>query len=155
MSVALPHMIGIGGDAFWMIHDASSNTLFSLNGSGTCGRNITLDAYSGMDAIPSRGPQSAITVPGAVDSWGLAHERFGTLPLTRLLAPAIRYAREGVAVTQDISQWIADDAETFRQDPGAASIFLKNGQPYLPGERLQQAAPIGRASCRERVCQYV
>jgi len=140
MSVVLPHMIGIGGDAFWMIHDAKSNTLTSLNGSGTCGRNITLNSYAGMDAIPSRGPQAAITVPGAVDSWGLAHERFGTLPLTRLLAPAIRYAREGVAVTQDISQWITDDAETFRQDPGAASIFLKNGEPYLPGERLQQAA---------------
>ncbi|HTH44700.1 MAG TPA: gamma-glutamyltransferase [Oxalicibacterium sp.] len=140
LSVVLPHMIGIGGDAFWMIHDARSNTLASLNGSGTCGRNISLDTYRGMDAIPSRGPLSAITVPGAVDSWRLAHERFGTMPFTRLLQPAIRYAREGVAVTQDISQWISDDAEVFRQDPGAAGIFLKNGETYQPGERLRQTA---------------
>lgn len=140
MSVVLPHMIGIGGDAFWMIHDAKSNTLTSLNGSGTCGKNISLADYQGLDAIPHRGPRAAITVPGAVDSWGLAHARYGTLPLTRLLAPAIRYAREGVAVTQDISRWIADDADVFRQDPGSAGIFLKNGNAYQPGERLQQTA---------------
>jgi len=140
MSVVLPHMIGIGGDAFWMIHDAKSNSLSAINGSGTCGRHITLDTYRDLDAIPSRGPQSAITVPGAVDSWRLAHEKFGSKPFTRLLAPAIRYAREGFAVTQDISQWIHDDAETFRQDPGAAGIFLKDGLPYSPGERLTQKA---------------
>ncbi|GGI17152.1 gamma-glutamyltransferase [Oxalicibacterium faecigallinarum] len=140
LSVVLPHMIGIGGDAFWLIHDARSNSLSALNGSGTCGRNISLNDYQGLDAIPHRGPRAAITVPGAVDSWGLAHARFGTLPLSRLLEPAIRYAREGVAVTQDISQWIADDADVFRQDPGSADIFLKNGQAYRPGERLKQTA---------------
>ena len=62
MSVILPHMIGIGGDAFWMIHDAKSDRPFAINGGGTCGRNITLASYDGMQAIPHRGPQSAITV---------------------------------------------------------------------------------------------
>lgn len=151
MSVVLPHMIGIGGDAFWMIHDAKSNTLSALNGSGTCGKDITLDTYRGMDAIPNRGPQSAITVPGAIDSWALAHERFGTMPLSRLLAPAIRYASEGVAVTQDISRWISDDTEDFRKDPGSASIFLKNGNAYQPGERLQQPA---LAKTLENIAQH-
>lgn len=140
MSVVLPHMIGIGGDAFWLIHDSERKQVMALNGSGHCGRNITLNSYKGMEAIPHRGPQAAITVPGAVSSWGLAHERCGKLPLARLLAPAIDYARRGAPVTADIAQWIADDAEAFRADPGSASIFLKNGQPYAKGERLVQAA---------------
>ena len=151
MSVILPHMIGIGGDAFWMIHDAKSDRPFAINGSGTCGRNVTLASYDGMQAIPHRGPQSAITVPGAIDSWRLAHEKFGTMPFSRLLAPAIRYAREGVAVTRDISQWMHDDAEVFRRDPGAAGIFLNNGQAYRPGERLTQTA---LANTLEQIAQH-
>lgn len=143
MSVVLPHMIGIGGDAFWMIHDARSNTLSALNGSGYCGKRITLDDFRGFDAIPNRGPLSAITVPGAVDSWDLAHQRLGTMPFSRLLEPAIRYARQGVPVTSDVSQWIAHDADDFRADPGAAGVFLNNGAPYQPGDRLKQIA-LGR-----------
>jgi gamma-glutamyltranspeptidase/glutathione hydrolase len=140
MSVVLPHMIGIGGDAFWLINDAERKQVMALNGSGQCGRNITLNSYKGMEAIPHRGPQAAITVPGAVSSWGLAHERCGRLPMERLLAPAIAYARRGSPVTADIAQWIADDVEAFHADPGSASIFLKNGQPYAKGDRLVQAA---------------
>jgi gamma-glutamyltranspeptidase/glutathione hydrolase len=50
MSVVLPHMIGIGGDAFWLIHDIERKRVMSLNGSGHCGRNITLNSYKGMEA---------------------------------------------------------------------------------------------------------
>ncbi|HWU84607.1 MAG TPA: gamma-glutamyltransferase, partial [Rhodocyclaceae bacterium] len=140
MSVVLPHMIGIGGDAFWLIHDAGSKQVLALNGSGHCGKQISLDSYRGMAAIPHRGPQAAITVPGAVASWGLAHQRCGRLPMQRLLEPAIHYARRGTPVTDDVSHWIGDDLDAFRADPGSASIFLKDGQPYAPGERLVQAA---------------
>lgn len=140
LGVVLPHMIGIGGDAFWLVYDAKANTLSALNGSGYCGRAVTLDHYRGQDAIPSRGPRAAITVPGAVASWDLAYQRLGSMPLARLLEPAIGYARHGMPVTQDVSEWIQADAEAFRADPGSASIFLKDGQPYRAGERLKQTA---------------
>ncbi len=140
LGVVLPHMIGIGGDAFWLIYDAKSRTLSALNGSGPCGKSISLENYRGQDAIPSRGPRSAITVPGAVDSWGLAHQRFGTLPLQRLLEPAIHYARHGAPVSQDVGQWIQDDVKTLAEDPGSAGIFLNQGQAYRAGERLCQEA---------------
>jgi gamma-glutamyltranspeptidase/glutathione hydrolase len=151
LGVVAPHMIGIGGDAFWLIHDAKSNTLSALNGSGYCGKSITLDNFRGRDAIPSRGPLAAITVPGALDSWDLAHQRFGSMPLARLLAPAIEYAQKGVPVTADLAQWIAHDADDFRRDPGAAGMFLNDGRPYLPGERLQQIA-LGRTL--EKIAQH-
>ena len=84
LGVVLPHMIGIGGDAFWLIYDAQSGRVQALNGSGPCGRNVKASDYATEASIPHRGPRAAITVPGAVDSWRLAHERFGRLPLARL-----------------------------------------------------------------------
>lgn len=140
LGVVLPHMIGIGGDAFWLIYDAKSHSLSALNGSGYCGKQVSLDHFHGLDAIPCRGPRAAITVPGAVASWDLAHRKQGTMPFSRLLAPAIHYARQGMAVTSDVGAWIAEDAEALRQDPGSASIFLKDGAPYRSGERLRQDA---------------
>ena len=138
LGVVLPHMIGLGGDAFWLIYDARSGTLSALNGSGGAGQNVGLERYRGHDAIPMRGPLSAITIAGAVDSWGLAHSRHGHLPLMRLLEPAVGYARSGFAVTNDLSQWMGEDAADLAADPGAASLFLKDGQPYAPGEVLRQ-----------------
>jgi len=151
LGVVLPHMIGIGGDAFWLIYDAKTKTLSALNGSGPCGSAITLDHYRGLDAIPNRGPRSAITVPGAVDSWGLAHQKLGSLPLRRVLEPAIHYARHGAPVSQDVSQWIQDDVGTLSEDPGSAGIFLNQGQSYRPGERLRQEA---LANTLEAIAQH-
>ncbi|NNN20057.1 MAG: gamma-glutamyltransferase, partial [Acidimicrobiaceae bacterium] len=140
LGVVLPHMVGIGGDAFWLIYDARHKTLSAINGSGPSGGAVTRDQYKGMSAIPFRGPRSAITVPGAVDSWRLAYERMGTMPWARLLEPAIHYATTGVAVTNDLAHWIADDVTPFRQDPGSTGIFLRDGQPLQAGERLCQEA---------------
>jgi len=140
MSVVLPHMIGIGGDAFWLIYDARSRKVHALNGSGPAGRNVTTALYAGEKTIPHRGPRAAITVPGAVDSWRLAHERFGRLPMDRLLDRAIGYARDGAPVTNDTSNWIAADRDHLAADPGSADIFLHHGAAPAPGARLRQAA---------------
>lgn len=134
----LPHMTGIGGDAFWLIHDAASGRLSGINGSGTAGRRATIDAYAGQTEIQARGPQAAITVPGAVDSWRLAHGRFGRLPLARLLEPAIHYARDGAPVSADLSGWIGESAAALAADPGAAALFLADCAPPVAGARLAQ-----------------
>ena len=143
LGVVLPHMIGIGGDAFWLIYDARSGKVHALNGSGPCGRNIVASSYMPEGRIPHRGPRAAITVPGAVDSWRLAHERFGRLAVAELLQPAIDYARKGSPVSNDLATWIHDDRHELASDPGAAQIFLDNGQPYLAGMRLRQSALAG------------
>ncbi len=136
----LPHMTGIGGDAFWLIHDAASGTLSGINGSGTAGRRATPDAYAGQAEIPPRGPRAAITVPGAVDSWRLAHGRFGRLPLARVLEPAIHYARTGTPVSASLSAWIAESAAALAADPGSSALFLTYGAAPAEGARLAQPA---------------
>lgn len=97
LGVVYPHMTGAGGDAFWLVYEAATGRVHALNGSGRAGADATRELFTsrGHQSIPVRGPLSAITVPGAVDSWCTAHARFGTLPLARVLEPAIGYAREG------------------------------------------------------------
>ena len=140
LGVVIPHMIGIGGDAFWLIYDAKSRRVHALNGSGPCGRDVKPSDYAGENAIPHRGPRAAITVPGAVDSWRLAHERYGRLPLARLMERAVDCARGGMPVSNDLARWIHDDRVELAADPGAAEVFLDGGKPYLPGTRLIQSA---------------
>lgn len=140
MSVVLPHMVGLGGDAFWLIYDARSRAVHAINGSGPAGRNVNPDSFSGRSAIPHRGALAAITVPGAVDSWRLAHERLGRLPFARLFERAIGYARGGAPVSNDLSAWIDADRDDLLADPGASAIFVPGGKAPLPGDRLRQPA---------------
>lgn len=140
LGTVMPHMTGIGGDAFWLIYHAASGTLTGINGSGTAGRRVGPEAYAGRRAIPARGPLAAITVPGAVDSWRLAHERFGSLPLGRLLDSAIRYAREGMPVSAGLAGWIRESAPALSEDAGASELFFTEGKPPVEGTRLVQTA---------------
>src|SRR5690606_39941739 len=80
LCVVYPHMSGLGGDGFWLIAEAGSGEVHALNASGPAARAATIDYYrsQGQTAqIPARGALSALTVPGAVDGWRVAHERFG------------------------------------------------------------------------------
>ncbi|MGF6777277.1 gamma-glutamyltranspeptidase [Paraburkholderia sp. GAS334] len=143
LSVVQPHMTGIGGDAFWMIAPAGEAPI-GIDGSGQSARRATLERFSGHTALPTRGALAALTVPGAVGSWMLARERFGKLPLERVLAPAIDYAREGVAVGRDLARWFADDAEVLRADAGCrATYFDEHGHVLKEGARLRQPALAG------------
>lgn len=140
LGVVLPHMTGIGGDAFWLIHNAGARAPFAINGSGCCGGSISLSDFAGRSEIPARGPLSAITVPGAVDSWRIAHEQFGRLPLARLLEPAICYARDGIAVSADLHYWINESRDALHADAGSDALFFRDGQPRAPGDRLKQGS---------------
>jgi len=143
LGVVLPHMTGLGGDAFWMIHTAGAKAPAAINGSGPCGASISLADFADRSEIPARGPLAAITVPGAVDSWRLAHARSGRLPLARLLEPAIGYARHGFPVSADLARWVADSRSVLQDDPGASALFLPGGRPLRVGERLVQVALAG------------
>ncbi len=86
-----PGMNGIGGDLFAIVWDAKSKKLYGLNASGRSPKGMTL-AYlqakekEGISRI--RGPLS-VTVPGCVDGWFELHKKFGKLPISEILKPAI------------------------------------------------------------------
>jgi len=84
---------GIGGDLFALIWIAEDEKLYALNASGpasmAASRQHLID--QGLDYVPEDGALG-VTVPGAVDGWFMMHERFGSVAMAELLAPAIRYA---------------------------------------------------------------
>lgn len=143
LCVAYPHMAGLGGDGFWLIADGTGDQVHAINASGPAAQQATLVRYrSGttVDDIAARGPQAALTVPGAVDGWRLAHERFGRLPWADLFAPAIGYASDGVPVSRSLADWTVHDVPILTQYPETAAVFMPGGRVPADGDRLVQAA---------------
>jgi len=142
LCVVYPHMAGLGGDGFWLIAEPGSGSVHGLNASGPAARLATLDYYrprSKDDEIPARGPLSVLTVPGAIDGWRAVHERFGRLGWNELFDAAIAYARDGMAVSRSLADWLAQDEPILAAYPGAAAIFLPGGRVPRDGQRLVQA----------------
>jgi gamma-glutamyltranspeptidase len=143
LAVIYPHMTSVGGDAFWLIYDAKANRARFLDGGGRAARSagITWFRQRGMNEIPVRGALPAtLTVPGGVASWCTAHEAYGRLPMARLLAPAVEYARDGYPVTERLARWIATTAAEQAFNDDAAAIFLPNGGAPHAGQRLVNGA---------------
>jgi gamma-glutamyltranspeptidase len=141
LCVVYPHMAGLGGDGFWLIAEPGTGRVHGLNASGPAARKATLDYYrprSNDNEIPARGPLSILTVPGAIDGWRLAHERFGRLAWSELFAAAISYARDGMPVSRSLADWMVQDAPILASFPATAAIFLPNNSVPREGQRLIQ-----------------
>ena len=140
LAVIYPHMTGLGGDAFWLIHDGANGEIDYLNGGGKAAEGATIAALKarGLDEIPLRGIVPAtLTVPGAVASWTAAHARYGRLPLKRVLDAAIAYASEGFPVTARLSSFIAMMRDDLARQREAAGIFLLDGNVPAAGSRIR------------------
>lgn len=139
LGVVRPHMCGLGGDAFIIFYRAREKKVEILNASGRSPYGATREFFEkkGFKKIPEKGILTA-TVPGAVDGWITALEKYGTFPLEELLRKAIDYAEKGFPVYKELSQVIAEESEVLKKCPEAKKIFFKNGRPPLPGELLVQ-----------------
>ncbi|MFC1886206.1 gamma-glutamyltransferase [Thermodesulfobacteriota bacterium] len=138
LNVVEPQSVGIGGDAFALIHLADKDRLIGMNASGRSPHNATLDDYhkNGFQEVPERGIFS-ITVPGALHGWAQAVERYGKLPFSDALEDAIFYAENGFPV----SEVIAGDWESARElllsRNDSAKAYLINGKAPRPGQVFQ------------------
>ncbi|MBV8222246.1 MAG: gamma-glutamyltransferase, partial [Candidatus Eremiobacteraeota bacterium] len=141
LSVLYPHMTGIGGDAFFLYHDAREKTVAAYNGSGASAALADRAFYErlGLQAIPSRGGPAVLTVPGAIDAWLALHERFARLPMPVLLAPAIAHARDGAPIARSLARGLHEEHELLGADPGARALYAAKPE-YAIGERLAQPA---------------
>ncbi len=126
---------GIGGDLFAIVWDPKTKKLHGYNGSGRSPTSLTLDHFKqqGITDIPAHGPLP-VSVPGAVDGWFALHGRFGKLPMKDVLAPTIRYAREGHPVHQTIAYYWERSVPRLSKFPGFTEQFTVGGRAPLTGE---------------------
>ncbi len=148
LTVVYPQMCTLGGDCFWLIHNARTGAMQGINASGRAGRRASRAVFAGMDAIPSRGPLAAITVPGCVSGWEKALEYSsssmgGAMAFGDLLEDAVRLCA-GVPCATSLADWLERDTERsdgqadLSRFHGFAGIFLPHGRPLRAGEILVQ-----------------
>ena len=109
MGVVQPYVNGIGGDLFMVYYEAKTGKVYGLNSSGWTPKALTIDYLKskGVTEINPIGVES-IDVPGAVAGWDAMRTRFGSLPFSQLLAPAIYYAQNGFPLAErNARYWIA------------------------------------------------
>jgi gamma-glutamyltranspeptidase/glutathione hydrolase len=125
MGLMEPMSCGIGGDLYAIVWDAKTHKLYGLNASGRAPLKATRQWFRahGYDEVPEKGPLSW-SVPGCVDGWDQLQQRFGTLPLKRLLEPSIRYAEQGVPVPEVIAGYWKAGERALLRDPGCAEAYL-------------------------------
>ncbi len=126
---------GMGGDLFAIVWDPKTNKLHGYNGSGRSPKSLTLEHFEqlGLKDIPPLGPLP-VSVPGAVDGWFALHGRFGKLPMKEVLAPTIRYARQGHPVAETIAYYWARSVPRLSPYPGFKQQFTIDARAPRTGE---------------------
>lgn len=145
LGVTEPMMNGIGGDLFLLYWDAKSGKLYGLNASGWAPQGLTIDFLQkqGFKSMPEDGIHS-VTVPGAVDGWAKAHQRFGKLPWKALFTPAIYYAENGYFVPEIIHDFWGIGRRRLQQTQEAQRVFLPKGQLPAVGDKFSNP-DLGKA----------
>lgn len=146
ISVVYPHMNGLGGDGFWLIHEPGRDRPLAISAIGAAGAGVTPETYAiqGLEAIPTRGPLAANTSAGTVAGWQAALAASaasgGRLPLARLLEPAIHHARDGFPATESQAANTLAKQSDLADVPGWAEVFLPGGVVPQAGDLFKQPA---------------
>ena len=136
-----PTANGLGGDLFAMVWDPRTGALAGLNASGRSPLALTADKVKPEKdgTIPLYSPFSW-TVPGACDGWFELHARYGKLPMSVVLAPAIRFAEEGFPLSPVIAGDWERSVRVFKDKPGFAEVFMPGGRAPREGEVFRNPA---------------
>ena len=134
IAVTYPHMNGLGGDNFWLIHSPDQGLPWAIDACGGAAGIADVGFYydHNLRSIPGRGPLSAITMAGAVSGWQnalqLSKQHFGgKIPLRRLLEPAIEHAKNGIPTTNTLANNILNKRQELELQPGFLEQFLPLG----------------------------
>ena len=147
LTVVEPMMVGLIGGTTCHIRlaDGSHRVLDGMSAVPKAGRpdmyrsvpGAAPEVYDSVGQENLVGPKS-VAAPGSLRAWCLALERFGTMPLSDVMQPAIRHAARGFAVTPYLADCIKDAAPDLSKDRLAAQRLLPGGTPLKPGARLVQ-----------------
>ncbi len=144
LAVVEPYSSGLGGGGFWLLHRAADGHEVMVDGREKAPLAARHDLY--LDArgevVPGRSIDGALAAAIPGEPAALVHiaRRYGRLPLSRSLAPAIRYAREGFEVSEHYRLMASFRLDALRASPAAARTFLKDGAVPPLGHRIRQPA---------------
>ena len=145
LAVTHPQAGNIGGGGFMLVHLAGRNETIAIDYRETAPaaatRDMFLDERGDADPRKSRDSALGVGVPGTVAGLALAHQRYGSgkFTLAELMAPAIKLAREGFTVDDELAETLPRAQPRLVRWPSSAKIFLKNdGVALQNGERLVQ-----------------
>jgi len=139
LNVTEPMMTGIGGDAFMLVYWSRTKELKGLNASGRAPAALSLDYFAkrNIKQMPEFGMES-ITVPGAFDGWVTLLEKYGTMKLADVLAPAIDTAENGFPVMEKTAEDWNSEVTKLKKTPAAATNYLIDGRAPRAGEIFRQ-----------------
>jgi gamma-glutamyltranspeptidase/glutathione hydrolase len=139
MGLVEPYYNGIGGDLFVTYYEAKTKKLYGLNAGGWAPTGFTPEYLRSKGVTRGLSGPFSVTVPGAVKGWEMLRKRFGTMPMSDLLAPAEFYADDGFPVTDIIAgDWGSQaSVRKLSADPASAKTFLVNGRGPKPGEVMK------------------
>ncbi|MCU8011215.1 gamma-glutamyltransferase [Shewanella sp. SM74] len=143
LAVTLPRAGNIGGGGFMLVHIAKENKTIAIDyremAPSKAKKNIFLDENGDAVEKLSREHGLAVGVPGTVMGMSLALEKYGTMTLAQVTAPAIKMAQEGISITPDLAQSLAGLKRRMAQWPTTAAIFYKaDGSDYQVDDILKQ-----------------
>jgi len=148
LTVVEPMMVGIIGGGMAHIRLADGSHRF-IDGQSTVPLAVRPDTYrpkpgSAHDVFDTVGDENlngpkAVAVPGSLRAWCETLQRFGTMPLVDVMAPAIKHASRGFAATPYLHECIADGAVEMLKDKPISAIYLPNGTPLRAGDRVVQS----------------
>lgn len=148
IAVTAPHLCGMGGDLFALVHHDGDHEPAALDAAGRAGSGASAAELraEGRSEIPFRHDPRTVTVPGCVDGWIALHERFGTLDLDAVLDPAIRLAEGGFPASPLLVGSVA-----MLDDPGRQALAELVGQARRPGALVRRlgVARVLRAIARD------
>ncbi|MGI6628503.1 MAG: gamma-glutamyltransferase family protein [Bacillota bacterium] len=145
-SVVLPHMCGLGGDAFFIYYDAKNQRISALNSSGFTGDLATHGFFLGMNNSGTRNtprmmPQDGIlsvAVPGAPMGYEIGLKEFGSFDLKQAFEPAVRLAENGFPVTPSFSRAVFNERYKLEKYPESGKVFLEGGKGPKIGDMFYQ-----------------
>ncbi|MDC7683998.1 gamma-glutamyltransferase family protein [Asticcacaulis sp. BYS171W] len=141
-----PISCGIGGDAYVMLWDPKVKKVIGFNGSGRSPKGMSLEHVRSKAKdghIPSWGSVS-VSVPGAVDTWGQMHAKYGKLKFAEVLAPAIALCERGVPVAQTIAYYLNASYRRFTNPASGIEEVQNFLKTYAPNGRAPREGEIFR-----------
>jgi len=142
LAVTYPYAGNIGGGGFMVIHlNNGKNTTIDFREKAPlkATRNMYLDKDGNYIPSLSKEGVTSVGVPGSVAGLIYALSQYGTMPLEKVIQPAINLAKNGWTLDDRTAESFKNNLEKFKKYPSSYKIFSKNGKPYEEGEIFKQA----------------